>query len=226
MPFSIAIDGPVGAGKSTIADAVAHRLNIIHLDTGAMYRAIGLCALQNGIDPRNEEKVCKMCADGEADVDVAYTDDKQHTLLNGTDVSDVIREQRIGEAASAVSRYQYVRQLMVRMQQAIAGKQDILLDGRDIGTVVLPQATLKVYLTATAEERARRRQTQLKEKGQDIPFEEILAEVNARDWQDMHREVTPLRQAEDAVLLDSTHLDFDGTVNEIIRLLQEKMKHE
>ncbi|MBO2516646.1 MAG: (d)CMP kinase [Clostridiales bacterium] len=221
MPLSIAIDGPVGAGKSTISDAVARKLNMIHLDTGAMYRAVGLCAMDNGIDIRDEEKVTQMCREGKALVDVLYADGTQITLLNGEDVNGRIRTQEAGEAASAVSRYRYVREMLVRRQQEIARKQDILIDGRDICTVVLPDATVKIYLTATAEERARRRQLQLAEKGQQIPFEEILAEVNARDWQDMHREVDPLRIAPGAVVVDTSDLDFDGSVQAVLRCVEE-----
>lgn len=222
MPLTIAVDGPVGAGKSTICDAVAGKLDIIHLDTGAMYRAVGLAVRLNGIDPQDEEKVCALCAEGKAEVDVAYRDGRQVTLLNGADVSVKIREQEIGGYASTVSRYKEVRRMLVAQQQLIATKQDILIDGRDICTVVLPNAKIKIYLTASAEARAQRRRDQLLAKGEDIPFEEILKEVNARDWQDMHREADPLRVAEDAVVVDTTELSFDESVERIIRLVEEK----
>ena len=221
MPLTIAIDGPVGAGKSTISDEVAKRLNIIHLDTGAMYRAVGLKALDSGIDIHDEEKVTEMCRSGAALVDVLYRDGAQITLLNGEDVNGRIRTQEAGEAASAVSRYKYVREMLVKRQQEIAKKQDILIDGRDICTVVLPDAKVKIYLTATAEERARRRWMQLAEKGQEVPFEEILEEVNARDWQDMHREVDPLRIDEGATVVDTTNLDFEASVQAILRCVEE-----
>lgn len=221
MPLSIAIDGPVGAGKSTISDEVARRLNIIHLDTGAMYRAVGLCAVESGIDIRDEEKVTEMCRSGAALVDVLYRDGAQVTLMNGEDVNGRIRTQQAGEAASAVSRYRYVREMLVKRQQEIAKKQDILIDGRDICTVVLPDAKVKIYLTASAEERARRRMQQLAEKGQNIPFEEILEEVNARDWQDMHREVDPLRIDESATVVDTSDLDFEASVQAILRCVEE-----
>lgn len=221
MPLSIAIDGPVGAGKSTISDEVAKRLNIIHLDTGAMYRAVGLKALDSGIDIHDEEKVTEMCRSGAALVDVLYRDGAQVTLMNGEDVNGRIRTQQAGEAASAVSRYRYVREMLVKRQQEIAKKQDILIDGRDICTVVLPDAKVKIYLTASAEERARRRMQQLAEKGQQIPFEEILEEVNARDWQDMHREVDPLRIDEGAIVVDTTNLDFEASVQAILRCVEE-----
>ena len=219
-PLTIAIDGPVGAGKSTISDAVAARLGILHLDTGAMYRAVGLFALEQGIDIQDEEAVSALCREGRAQVDVKYENGAQRTLLNGRDVTDFIRSQAVGQAASAVSRYAAVRRMLVLRQQEMARSQSILLDGRDIGTVVLPQAALKVYLTATPEARAHRRMLQLREKGDDTPYETILAEVNARDQQDMHREVDPLRRAEDAVLVDSSNLSFDETVSAILSLVE------
>lgn len=221
-PLTIAIDGPSGAGKSTIADIVCQKLNILHLDTGAMYRAVGLCALQLGIDPRDEAAVSLMCQEGKALVDVKYQDGKQLTLLNGTDVSSLIRTQEVGGAASAVSRYVPVRSMLVKRQQEMAASQPMLLDGRDIGTVVLPDATVKIFLTASAQERARRRMLQLQEKGESASFEEVLAEVNARDLQDTTRELTPLRQAEDAILVDSSNFTFDETVQAILNIVEEK----
>lgn len=221
-PLTIAIDGPSGAGKSTIADIVCQKLNILHLDTGAMYRAVGLCALQLGIDPREEEAVSLMCQEGKVLVDVKYQDGKQLTLLNGTDVSALIRTQEVGSAASAVSRYVPVRSMLVKRQQEMAASQPMLLDGRDIGTVVLPDATVKIFLTASAEERARRRLLQLQEKGETASFDEVLAEVNARDLQDTTRELTPLRQAEDAILVDSSNFTFDETVQAILNIVEEK----
>ena len=222
MPLTIAIDGPVGAGKSTISDEVAKRLGILHLDTGAMYRAFGLCAIENGLNLNDEEAVSALCGGEEARVDVRYENGAQITLLNGRDVSGLIRTQEVGMAASTVSKYREVRRVMVQRQQEMARKQSMLLDGRDIGTVVLPNATLKVYLTAAPEARAQRRMLQLREKGDKTPFEEILKEVNARDYQDTHREVTPLRQAEDAVLVDSSNLTFDETVQAILSLVEAK----
>lgn len=222
MPLTIAIDGPVGAGKSTISDVVAQRLGILHLDTGAMYRAVGLYMLDSGVDPKDQETVCALCEEGKALVDVRYEDGAQRTLLNGRDVSARIRAQEVGQAASAVSRYPAVRRMLVRRQQEMAKGQSMLLDGRDIGTVVLRDATVKIYLTASPESRARRRMLQLKEKGDETPFETILQEVNARDYQDTHRETDPLRQAEDAVLVDSSDLTFDETVSAILSLVEAK----
>ena len=222
MPLTIAIDGPVGAGKSTISDVVANRLGILHLDTGAMYRAVGLCALEKGIDLQDEAAVSAMCESGEAQVGVAYENGAQRTLLNGRDVTGFIRTQEVGQAASAVSRYPAVRRILVRRQQEMAKSQSMLVDGRDIGTVVLKDATLKIYLTASAEARANRRMLQLREKGDNTPYEAILEEVNARDYQDMHRETDPLRQAEDAVLVDSSVLSFDETVEAILALVKAR----
>ena len=222
MPLTIAIDGPVGAGKSTISDVVAKRLGILHLDTGAMYRAVGLYMLDHGIDPQDQETVSSLCEEGKVLVDVRYEDGSQRTLLNGQDVSARIRAQEVGQAASAVSRYPAVRRTLVRRQQEMAKDQPMLLDGRDIGTVVLKDATVKIYLTASPESRAQRRMLQLKEKGDETPFETILAEVNARDYQDTHRETDPLRKAEDAVLVDSSDLTFDETVDAILALVEAK----
>ena len=220
--FSIAIDGPAGAGKSTMAKALAKALGAMYLDTGAMYRAVGLYMLDNQIDLNDQEAVSALCEAGKVLVDVRYEDGLQRTLVNGQDVTGRIRAQEVGQAASCVSRYPTVRKMLVRRQQEMAESQSMLLDGRDIGTVVLPNATLKVYLTATPEARATRRMLQLREKGTDTPFEEILKEVNARDYQDTHREVTPLRQAEDAALVDSSDLNFEETVQAILSLVEAK----
>jgi CMP/dCMP kinase len=218
--LNIAIDGPVGAGKSTIADAVAKQLHILHLDTGAMYRAVGLATLDAGVDVQDESAVTALCEAGGAHVDVRYRDGAQVTLLNGQDVSTRIRTQQAGTAASAVSRYAAVRRMLVLRQREIAAAQPMLLDGRDICTVVLPDAPVKIYLTASAEARARRRMNQLLEKGESAEFDDILREVNARDHQDMTRAVDPLRQAPDAQVVDSTDLNFDQTVQAILRIAE------
>lgn len=220
MPLNVAMDGPVGAGKSTIADEVARRLGILHLDTGAMYRALGLAAIRQGIDMQNEDAVTDMCR--RVDITVRYEQGGQRTLVDGEDVTAHLRTQEVSMAASAVSRYRGVRQAMVALQQKLAATTDMLVDGRDIGTVVLPRATIKIYLTASAEERAHRRWAQLQEKGASDTFEQVLEELRQRDWQDMHRDVDPLRQAEDAVLVDSTGLQFEQTVEKILALVEEK----
>ena len=222
MPLTIAIDGPVGAGKSTISDVVAKRLGILHLDTGAMYRAVGLYMLDHGIELQDQKAVSSLCEEGKVLVDVRYEDGSQRTVLNGQDVSPRIRTQEVGQAASYVSRYPAVRRMLVRRQQEMAKTQPMLLDGRDIGTVVLKDASVKIYLTASPESRAKRRMLQLREKGDETPFETILQEVNARDYQDTHRETDPLRQAGDALLVDSSDLTFDETVDAILSLVEAK----
>ncbi len=220
MRLNIGIDGPVGAGKSSVADAVAARLGILHLDTGAMYRALGLTALRKGMDVQDEEAIVELCRD--LGVSVRHEADGQHTLVRGEDVTGLIRTPEVSMAASTVSRYAQVRREMVRIQQRLAAETDMLLDGRDICTTVLPNATAKIYLTATPEERARRRWLEMQAKGMDDTYEQVLEELKKRDDQDMNRPVEPLRQAEDAVLVDSTHLSFDEVVEEILRIVEEK----
>ena len=222
MRLNIGIDGPVGAGKSTVADAVAARLGILHLDTGAMYRALGLTAIRRGIDQQDEQKIVDLCR--ELKISVSHEADGQHTFVEGEDVTGLIRTQEVGMAASTVSRYAEVRREMVRLQQQLAAETDMLLDGRDICTTVLPNATAKIYLTASAEERARRRFLELQQKGSTEPFEQVLKEVKERDEQDMNRPVEPLRQAEDAVLVDSTNLNFDEVVEAILAIVEEKRR--
>ena len=220
MRLNIGIDGPVGAGKSSVADAVAEKLGILHLDTGAMYRAVGLKAIREGIDLQNEEEITELCR--KIDLKVAYGDRGQKTLLDGIDVSALIRTPEVSMAASTVSRYAEVRKMMVRRQQELASEQDMLLDGRDICTTVLPQATVKIFLTASPEERARRRYLEMRTKGDSASYEEVLEQVVARDAQDMNRAVEPLRQAEDAVLVDSTDMSFDQVVDRILSVVEEK----
>lgn len=219
MPINIAIDGPVGAGKSWVADEVAKRLGILHLDTGAMYRALGLNALRQGVDMNDEAAVCACCE--AAKVSVLYENGAQKTMLFDEDVSGLIRTGEVSAAASAVSRWAGVRRIMVRAQQELAKSADMLIDGRDIGTVVLADSPCKIFLTASAEERARRRYKQNLEKGDTTPYEQVLAELNARDYQDMTRETTPLRQAEDAVLVDSTHMTQEETIAAIIGIVED-----
>ncbi|MED9820828.1 MAG: (d)CMP kinase [Christensenellales bacterium] len=218
MPMNIAIDGPVGAGKSSIADQVAERLHILHLDTGAMYRAFALYALRSGVDMDSEAALSALAE--QVDVQVKYEAGAQRTLLFGEDVSDLIRTGEVSLAASAVSKWPAVRARMVRAQQEMAHKADMLIDGRDIGTVVLKDSPCKIYLTADAEERARRRHVQQMEKGDTTPYEQVLRELNARDEQDMNRKTTPLRRAEDAVLVDSTHMTQEETVEAIINIVE------
>ncbi len=225
MPLSIAVDGPVGAGKTTICDAVCRKLGILHLDTGAMYRAVGLAAVRNGVPLDDENAVVKLLTGG-TEIDVDYQDGAQITLLNGENVNGLIRTQEIGQAASAVSKFALVRSHLVALQQAMAKRQSMLLDGRDIGTVVLPDADVKIYLTASSLRRAERRRAQLMESGTDVPLEEVLREVEARDHQDMTRKNDPLRRAEDAIIVDSSDLTFDETVERILSLIAEAEKRK
>ena len=220
MRLNVGIDGPVGAGKSTVADAVAAKLGILHLDTGAMYRALGLTALRRNMDVQDEQAIVALC--NNLNFAVTHEADGQHTFVEGEDVTGLIRTQEVGMAASTVSRYADVRKAMVRLQQKLASETDMLLDGRDICTTVLPNATAKIYLTASAEERARRRFLELQKKNSLETFEQVLEEVIKRDEQDMNRPVEPLRQAEDAVLVDSTNLTFDEVVDTILRIVEEK----
>ena len=222
MKLNIGIDGPVGAGKSTVADAVAQRLGILHLDTGAMYRALGLTALRRKIDIQDEKAVVGLC--DSVHISVSHEADGQHTYADGEDVTGLIRTPEVGMAASTVSRYAEVRRAMVRQQQKLAAETDMLLDGRDICTTVLPKATAKIFLTATAEERARRRWLELQQKGLPDTYEEVLKALKERDHQDMNRAVEPLRQAEDVVLVDSTDLDFDQVVERILEIVEEKRR--
>lgn len=220
MPLNLAMDGPVGAGKSTIAAAVAQRLGILHLDTGAMYRAVGLTALRRSVDLSDEQAVSELC--GRLRMDVSHELDGQHTLVDGEDVTAQLRTQEVSMAASTVAKYAGVRRAMVAIQQRLAAEKPMLLDGRDIGTRVLPSATVKIFLTASAEERARRRYEELRRKGAADTYEQVLADLRRRDDQDTHRAVDPLRAAEDAVVVDTTELTFDQVVEEILRIVKEK----
>jgi len=219
-PLLIAIDGPVGAGKSSISDAVADRLGILHLDTGAMYRACGLECLRCGISTKDEQAVSALIA--HTDIDVRYEDGRQKTLLKGQDVSADIRTPAVADAASDVSCFQKVRARMVALQQELASRTSMLLDGRDIGTVVLKDAPVKIFLTASVEARAKRRLLDYQKAGRKTTLEEVLKAVNERDYQDTHREADPLRKAEDAVVVDSSDLSFDETVSRILAIVAEK----
>lgn len=220
MVLNIAMDGPVGAGKSSIADAVAKRLGILHLDTGAMYRAIGLTALEKGVPVQDEQAVTALCQ--ALSMTVGHAADGQHTLVDGRDVTGFIRTPEVSMAASTVAKYAGVRAAMVALQRRLAQKTPMLVDGRDIGTRVLMNAPVKIFLTASAEERARRRYQEMRNKGMDANFDDVLRDLRARDEQDTHRAVDPLRAAEDAVTVDSTHLTFDEVVEAILRIVADK----
>jgi len=217
-PFSIAIDGPAGAGKSTVAKAVAAELNAMYLDTGAMYRAFGLYMLRRGAI---KDKRAILAAVDDVDITVEFIDGAQHIFLGGEDVTEAIREPEVSMAASDVSAVPEVRERMVALQRKIAEGHDVIMDGRDIGTKVLPNATLKIYLTASVEERARRRCLELAQKGNPEPYEKVLEDMKARDYQDTHRAASPLRPADDAVTVDTTNNTFEESVAEIRRLALE-----
>lgn len=220
MPLTIAIDGPVGAGKSTISDAVAKKLDILHLDTGAMYRAFGLYAIRKGVDTLDEGAVSRLI--DEIAMTVTYEKGRQSVFVNGEDVTHLIRTQEVSMAASDVSKWQAVRSEMVRLQQEIAKGQSMLLDGRDIGTVVLKDATVKIFLTASPEVRAKRRFKELKKKGASDSYEKVLEDLIARDFQDTNRASSPLRAAEDALVLDTSGLTFDEVVSQILAIVEAK----
>ena len=220
-PVLIALDGPVSSGKSSLADEAAKRLGILHLDTGAMYRAVGLAALRLGIDPADEESVKHMIKAGQADVNIRFIQGKQQTLLNGQPVDHAIRSQEAGSAASSVSRYAQVRKYLVLLQQQLSDHQSMIVDGRDIGTVVLPHAKVKIFIKASPEVRAERRYLQLKAQGSDASYESVLHELEQRDQQDTQRRNDPLRQAEDAVALDTSKLNFAESVDAIVAIANE-----
>ena len=216
MGFNVAIDGPAGAGKSTIAKAVAKELNLIYVDTGAMYRAVALYMLREGVDLADREKVIDKCP--EAKVTIRYQDGIQVVFLNGEDVNAFLRTEEVGEAASVISPIPQVRRNMVALQKSLAAESDCIMDGRDIGTCVLPDAQLKIYLTASSDVRARRRYDELAAKGESCDFQKIKADIEDRDHRDMHREESPLRQAEDAVVVDTSDMAVEEVIAAVIGL--------
>ena len=220
MPYSIAIDGPAGAGKSTIAKAVARELGYVYIDTGAMYRAVGLFCLDEAIALTDEARVSEAVRD--IDITIAYDEEgAQQVFLNGTNVSTRIRTQQVGDAASTVSQYPAVREKMVKLQQSLAEHTSVVMDGRDIASKVLPNADTKIYLTASVEERARRRANELREKGELCDIAEVEAEIRARDDRDMHRQHSPLIQVPEAVLVDSSTLTIDETIDCILEICMQ-----
>lgn len=215
--YNIAIDGPAGAGKSTIAKIVAKELGFIYVDTGAMYRTMALACYRDGIRADEEEKVVEKC--GKVHISLKYENGVQKVYLDDEDVSTLIRQEEIGNMTSAIAVYGPVRQILVAMQQELAGKNNVVMDGRDIGTAVLPSANLKIYLTASARTRAERRYKELLEKGQSCNIDEIEKDIRERDFRDMNREISPLVQAEDAVLVDSSDMDIEQVVETIKKLV-------
>lgn len=216
--INVAIDGPAGAGKSTVAKAAAKKLGFIYVDTGALYRTVGVNALRKGIDPKDAEKVKATLDD--IDVSLGFVDGSQHVFLNGEDVSEEIRLPASSMAASAVSAIPEVREFLLSLQRDIAKKNNCLMDGRDIGTVILPDAQYKFFFTASAEIRADRRCKELKEKGIPADYETVLSEIKERDYNDSHRETAPLKQADDAVLIDSSYMTIEEAVDKIVSYIK------
>ena len=216
MSYSIAIDGPAGAGKSTIAKLVAKKRGYIYVDTGAMYRAMALYLLRAGVDISDTAAIAKACRN--ADISITYRDGEQVVLLNGENVNAYLRTEEVGNMASVSSTVPEVRKKLVELQQELAEKENVVMDGRDIGTVVLPKADVKVYLTASTHTRAMRRFQELRKEGQMAEIGKIEADITDRDYRDMHREISPLRRAEDAVLVDSSHMTIGQVVERILSL--------
>ena len=222
MNYRIALDGPSGAGKSTIAKRLSAELGFVYVDTGAMYRSIGLYCLQNNIDTADEAAVT--AALPQIDIALKYVDGEQRVILNGTDVSKEIRINEVSMAASKVSAYKAVRAFLLDTQRNMAKTQSVIMDGRDIGTVVLPDAEIKIFIVADPKERAKRRYKELIERGQNVPFEDVLADIIQRDYNDENRAEAPLRQAEDAIRLDTSLLDFEQSYNAVLEIAKDKMK--
>ena len=222
--FDVAIDGPSGAGKSSLARRCAAQLGLLYVDTGAIYRTVGLAALRRGVDRKDEQAVAAILP--ELEIRMGYENGEQRMFLNGEDVSGEIRLPEISMCASDVSAHAAVRDFLMEMQRKLARENCVIMDGRDIGTVVLPDAKLKIYLTASAEARAERRMKELLAKGVETDFDQVLQDILRRDEQDMNREVAPLRQAEDAVRVDTTELDFDQSFQLLCSIIRQRMEEE
>ena len=220
--YSIAIDGPAGAGKSTIAKALAKELGYQYVDTGAIYRTVAYFLDLLGVSPKDVDGVERYI--DELTIEIEYDEEgKQHMIMNGMDVSDEIRTQEISQKASLVSAHKVVRDVLLDMQRDVAKKHNVIMDGRDIGTVVLPKASVKIFLTASAEVRAKRRTDELLAKGQKANYQQTLKDIQQRDYQDMNRPIAPLKQAKDAVLLDTSDLDIEGVVAAMKKIIEEKI---
>ncbi|MEG2144385.1 MAG: (d)CMP kinase [Oscillospiraceae bacterium] len=220
--IAIAIDGPSAAGKSTIAKEIAEKLDYIYVDTGALYRAIALNVILNGGDTENEEQVLSVLE--KTKISIKYENKLQRVILNGKDVSEEIREPRMSMAASNVSKLAGVRSFLMDLQRDMAKNYNVVMDGRDIGTVILPQAAVKIFLTAAPEERAKRRFLEYKEKGISVQLDELIAQTKQRDYNDSHREVSPLKPCEGAHVVDSTHLNFKETTDHILSIIGDELK--
>ncbi|MBP5414273.1 MAG: (d)CMP kinase [Lachnospiraceae bacterium] len=219
MSINVAIDGPAGAGKSTIAKLIAKKMGYIYVDTGAMYRAMALYFIRNGIKPEETQKVSEKCKD--ADISIAYRDGEQVVLLDDENVNGLIRTEEVGNMASATSANKNVREKLVELQKKLAANADVVMDGRDIGTVVLPNADVKIYLTASSAVRAKRRYDELVAKGEKADLSTIEADIIERDHRDMTREISPLKQADDAVLVDSSYMTIDEVVQTVVDLIKK-----
>lgn len=219
MSFNIAIDGPAGAGKSTIAKKLAKELSFIYVDTGAMYRAMALYFIRNGIDDADADAIARACEN--VDVTIVYRNGEQCVLLNGEDVNGLIRSEEVGNMASNTSVYPPVRAKLTALQQKLAATSNIIMDGRDIGTCVLPHAQVKIYLTASVDTRAKRRYDELLKKGAQADLAQIKKDIAERDARDMNREIAPLKQAEDAVLVDSSEMDIDEVVAAVLAIYKK-----
>ncbi|MEE0884511.1 MAG: (d)CMP kinase, partial [Faecalimonas sp.] len=213
MGYNVAIDGPAGAGKSTVAKRVAKELGYIYVDTGAMYRALAVFFLKKGLKPEDTKEIAEVCK--EAQVSIGYEDGVQQVYLNGENVTSLLRTEEVGNMASVSSAVREVRAQLLELQRELARTKDVVMDGRDIGTNILPNADVKVYLTASVETRAKRRYLELQEKGVECNLEDIAHDIEERDTRDMNREIAPLKQAEDAVLVDSSNMSIDEVVDTI-----------
>lgn len=218
--ISVAIDGPAGAGKSTIAKMAAKKLNFIYVDTGALYRTLGLSGKITGTDIHNDECLEKLL--NESKVELKFINSEQRVFLNGEDVSDKIRTPDMGAAASEISAIPRVREHLLGMQRSLSESNNVIMDGRDIGTVVLPNADVKIFLTASPECRAKRRQLDFAQKGQQVDYEEVLEQIIKRDYQDSHREIAPLKPADDSILIDTSDLNLEQSADRVMSVIKEK----
>lgn len=219
MSYNVAIDGPAGAGKSTIAKAVAKKMNLIYVDTGAMYRAMALFMIRAGIDKNDADAISEKCR--EADITIGYENGGQVVYLNGENVNADLRTEEVGNMASMTSPNPAVRAKLTELQKRLAATNDVIMDGRDIGTVVLPEAQTKIYLTAASTVRARRRFDELTAKGEKCDLDKIKADIEDRDYRDMHREISPLRKADDAVLVDTSEMTVDEVIDRIMEICEK-----
>ena len=224
MIYNIAIDGPAGAGKSTIARRVAKELSFIYVDTGAMYRAMALYLLREGVDRNNKEQIGEICQN--AEISIEYQNGEQIVLLNGENVNAYLRTEEVGNMASVSSAVPRVREKLLSLQRKLAKDMSVVMDGRDIGTTILPDADVKIYLTASSLTRAKRRYLELQEKGAVCNLDEIQKDIEERDQRDMNREISPLRQADDAILVDSSDLTIEQVVERILEIFRSKTEKE